>query len=450
MDGPLSLSEYLRDPWLEAHTGRRHLGRALRREHAAIREYLASQPASWRELVASWADRLGPVREGARLFVFTIAGNDETLIEGCLTALLRDLETSRLCREAEITVVRNTRADEPKDETALRGHRWAGEHRAAVDAHVLEVEWPAECSSFLARSRKLAVDITLHRLLAAPPGASCYFLTEDTDVEWIENGRARAVVQTFDRDPRLDGLRGWHLRTVDLLEYLPLFLERATWRFAEHALSSPALRPERRRPYSFAWNRVVTAGWNVAFTLEAYVLAGGYTPHVELFEDMDLGQRVSVMRGKARDGEFVPCTSTIAWMPYEACSDGRRALSAILDDQDLYDEAPAIESFLAARRRARSWSLADARAFCRTAPSTVDQLERVLERRRGELEEIVPAETADGILHGARRSLGQPDGGVDVDVLLRRQAAFLEAARTVSAGTSSSASLSAALGRTAA
>ncbi len=72
-------------------------------------------------------------------------------------------------------------------------------------------------------------------------------------------------------------LRGWHLRSLELLEDLPLFVERLTWRACEHALSSLVLRPERNSAYDFAWNRVVTAGWNVAFTLEAYVLAGGYT-----------------------------------------------------------------------------------------------------------------------------------------------------------------------------
>ena len=112
---------------------------------------------------------------------------------------------------------------------------------------------------------------------------------------------------------------------------------------------------------------MVTAGWNVAFTLEAYLLAGGYTPTVELFEDMDLGQRISVMRGRHAGGRFVPGTDSAAWMPFEVCSDGRRSLAAAMSGGNLYGSEPTVGGFVAATAQMRSWSRAEAAESARTA-----------------------------------------------------------------------------------
>lgn len=433
MDGPASLADYLSDPWLRDRTGQPPLGRDTAGVTEAARRYLAWQPPDWHALVAEQAAAFPPLAAGTRLVVFLLAGNEAALIGPCLDAIGSDLVSSGLRQHAEIVVVRQHLAGAWRDDTAERVRHWARSHREAVTVRLIEAQWPAGCRTFLALSRKLAVDVTVARALAAGHEHPLYFITEDADVEWIECGRARHVVAVFDADPRLDALRGWHLRTLDLLEYLPLFVERLTWRACEHALSDPRLHPGRNPRYTFAWNRVVTAGWNVAFTLEAYVLAGGYTPTVELFEDMDLGQRISVMRGSHAPDGFVPGTGTMRWMPFEACSDGRRSLAALVAASDLYGAAPDLPGFASATVRARQWPMAEAAEFARR-PAPPEAVEEVLARRRAEVTAMTgDAQALELVMGAAAGRLGVRDIR-DVDALRARQRSFLAAARATVAG----------------
>jgi hypothetical protein len=445
VDGPLGLADYLTDPWLRYRTGQPSLGRDPAAERASASAYLSEQPAEWRALVKEQAAVLPPLARGTRLVVFLPAENEAALIEPCLSAIARDLVSSGLHRAAEIVVVRQHRTGSDLDDTAERVSRWARLHRQEVTVRLIEVEWPAGCRTFLALSRKLAVDVTVERAIAAELRHPLYFLTEDADVEWIESGRARWAVAAFDARPRLDALRGWHLRSLELLEYLPLFVERLTWRACEYALSAPQLRPERNPQYGFAWNRVVTAGWNVAFTLESYVLAGGYTPTVELFEDMDLGQRISVMRGTHTAAGFVPGTDTIHWMPLEACSDGRRSLAALATGSDLYGPAPSLSGFVTVTAQARQWPmLAAVESARRAAPPQA--VEEVLARRQAEVAAMVGDKDAlDLVMRTAYDRLAILDLH-DLDGLRARQESFLAAARAVAAGQASS-RYAAALGR---
>jgi hypothetical protein len=441
------LQEYLDDPWLRTRTDQPHLLRDPTAERAAMHEYLDAQAPEWLQLLAHLAPAAGRLDERARLFVFAIAGDEEDLIESCLSALLGDLTSSRLAAEAELVLVCNGHGDD----TPQRARHWIARHANAVRACLVEAPWPAGDRTVLARSRKLAVDLVLWRLVRGRPRGSCVFITEDADVEWVEPGRAREVVTRFERSPRMDALRGWHLRSLELLEWPLLFAERASWRCAEQELSAERLRPERRPAASFAWNRVVTAGWNVAFTLEAYVLAGGYTPDVELFEDMDLGQRIAVMRGgEDQTRGFIPRTGTVQWMPFEACSDGRRAMAALLEAADLYGQAPSLDRFLSASRLARRFPRDAARELCGGARCGTDEMEALWQRRRAELGMMVGGELAAAILARVRERLGQPQSGADLEALRTRQAAFLSAARAVRDGRRRSRELSRALLRTAA
>lgn len=445
MDGPLGLAQYLTDAWLRDRTGTEPAGRDPAQEHEQASRYLAAQPEAWQALVVRHARALPPMAPGTRLVVFLIAENEAGLIGQCLAALSADLDSSGLRDDAEIVVVRLQRADVEPDDTAARVREHIRTRPGSAVVHLLEPRWPAGCTTFLALSRKLAVDVTAQRAVSAGLARPLYLVTEDADVEWVERRRAGYVVTTFDASPQLDVLRGWHLRSLSLLEYLPLFVERLTWRACERALSNEKLRPEHGRRYSFAWNRVVTAGWNVAFTLHAYVLAGGYTTTVELFEDMDLGQRISVLRGTSHLGRFIPGTRTMAWMPFESCSDGRRALNALAGNADLYGAIPSVAGFVAATAHARTWPM-DAAVLTARGPWRADAISGVLARRRAEVAAILgDGEALDFVMRAAADSLGVADSG-DLDGLRARQRVFLEAARAVAAG-AESAGYSAELGR---
>jgi hypothetical protein len=156
---------------------------------------------------------------------------------------------------------------------------------------------------------------------------------------------------------------------------------------------------------------------------------------------MDLGQRISVMRGAHTKQGFVPCTTTADWMPFEASSDGRRALASLTDNADLYGGAPSVSGFVEATARARNWPMAEAIEAARQQ-SPDNAVARVLDRRRAEVSAIVgDGEALDLVMDAARRELGVDlrDGS---SALAARQRAFLASARQVEAGGSSRAHVS--------
>jgi hypothetical protein len=382
--------------------------------------------------------------------VFLIAGNEESMIERCLAAIRADLVYSRVADRSEIVLVIQNLANEPVDDTRGRAHRWARVHGAPVGVRILDVRWPPGCRNFLALGRKLAVDSTLVRFIGTHRGrACCYFITEDADLEWIERGRAAAVIRLLDRHPGIDYVRGWHQRSLDLVRYLPYFVERLTWRAAEHELSRPRWWPDAGGHYNFHWNRVVTAGWNVAFTAEAYALAGGYTSSVELFEDMDLGQRISIVRGRVTADGVVPSAGSGRWLPFEACSDGRRGLLASVRGAHIYGDGPSLASFVAASAESRGLTLDRAYELIRRIPER-QALDSVVKRRLDEVAAIARTKVQlDHVVAAMERELGQPLTAVDLPAAAQRQREFLAAAAAVAAGAASR-TLTAALRHTAA
>lgn len=150
----------------------------------------------------------------------------------------------------------------------------------------------------------------------------------------------------LDIHPKLDALRGSQDRTRwALANNQLLLLERRSWFFTECQLSAKRLWPTNWEGANFYWNRVVTGGWNTCFTAETYALIRGYTPTVRIFEDMDIGQRISVLRGYWRGERFIPDVSTVSRFPYRAESSAARAILSLSQERHIYDDDNDFECF---------------------------------------------------------------------------------------------------------
>jgi hypothetical protein len=142
------------------------------------------------------------------------------------------------------------------------------------------------------------------------------------------------------------------------------------------------------------------------------------------------------MRGTRKGGRYIPGTDSAAWMPFEACSDGRRALAATINGGNLYGSRPSVEGFVATTAQVRSWSKAEAVELAHS-PAPPEVIEQLMKRLQTMVESVVQSSWA------VRLVMDRVYGGLgirdmdNVAALRVRQRLFLAAARAVASGQSS-------------
>ena len=347
MDGPKDLRFYLEEFSNHELPVPRPTARGARHDLGAIEAYFACLETEWLKLVRHYADKLPLLPTETRLIVLIPARFEERRLDRALTALRNESVGLRAaCPEIlEIIVLNNWYAGEEPDETAATIEAWATENPGIL-VRCIDVEWPAKTAT-MAACRKLLADLALYRTLQRPRSTGAvYLVSEDADVEWIEPDRTDAMFRLFEQNPRIDAIRGIQQRTPSALaaNHL-LMLDRLSWFVAEQLLSRRRLWPDLRTQADFYWNRVVTGGWNTAFSVSAYAQAGGYTPDVYIFEDMDLGQRMSVARGRWDQKRFIPNVGVVASLPKTAWSSAARAALALGSHNHLYSHGGLDGSF---------------------------------------------------------------------------------------------------------
>ena len=75
------------------------------------------------------------------------------------------------------------------------------------------------------------------------------------------------------------------------------FLIRRAWDFGEILLQNKKYRPDVNEKANFEWNRIITGGWNTAYSAQVYAEIGGYDPTMRQGEDMYIGKQISILRG---------------------------------------------------------------------------------------------------------------------------------------------------------
>ena len=455
MDGPRSLESYLMDfrsvsvPIEPAHD------RDVSRERKVIAAYCESWEVDWRNLVEKWASILPPMRESVRVAALAPARMECTRIAGLLGAIASETQSCHKYQASllELSILENWLSCESRDETSDIVKAWRHRTRHLFDIHLLQHEFDVGQKCRLSRARKLLADVAVYRSLQRPVQVGpLYLLSEDADVTAVDSGRSVNGMEFLDRYPHIDAIRGLQERSLASMRSNDLLLlERRSWQFTELLLSSQALHPNKWSDANFYWNRVVTAGSNVFVAAETYALIGGYSVSVPLFEDMDIGQRISVMRGKYTQYGFMPNVTTIKRCSHREESSAVRILLALAEEKALYDDGNPEASFfdVAHEQRVRTISedslLVAIAEYAKICPSNAWRFEAVLSGLLSETHRIMQDKSrTDALFRRVMCHMGfapehyKCDGGV---VLLVNTQGFRNCAETFRRRTSQEAPL---------
>lgn len=317
--------------------------RNVERERERIRSYLEGQDPAYRTELEQLSQGLPPMEENCRVVV-TIPAKMEAVNLKNLLDQYKNQEDGKHnvidLRTFEINIIVNKKKSEVGDNSMDVIEAWKRENPSfKVNAIDMSFDDNVACVGL---ARKYITDLSLLRSISrARQAGPVYIQSEDADLFSIDVRTVWKTVQDFDKNPRLDVLRGLQDRRPEILQKNDLlFFGRRLWDFAEVFLRSPKYRPENNPQADFVWHRIISGGWNTSFTAEAYSQIGGYNQHMRIGEDMDIGQKISVLRGR-RDtatSKFTHNTWTAKASGLRSNSSPRRFVDALARDISPYDD----------------------------------------------------------------------------------------------------------------
>lgn len=315
--------------------------RTVSEERQHIEDYLTRQNPEHKRMVQEFAKSLPPMNEDCRLTITMPAYLEEKNIYKTLTEWMNQVDENGKSVDKnlyEVAIIVNGPAGYEKDGTLAEIERFQKDY-PDMNVHAIDVEIPQEGGN-VGLARKMISDVTLQRSLnRSTQKEPLYIESEDADLMEIDRQAVSRVINQFDSKPYLDALRGKQdLTPTILMENDLLFFDRRVERIIEYLMRDYRLRPDKNENYDFYWNRNITGGWNTAFTADAYALIGGYQP-ARVGEDVDIGRRISVMRGSEGDeGTFVPNVYTIGNVANKGQSNPRRFIHALLRKVPAYSD----------------------------------------------------------------------------------------------------------------
>lgn len=272
---------------------------------------------------------LGPMSSECRLSVLIPAKEEELTIYDTLAsyAQQKDKNGNPLdTRLWEINVLVNMKEGEKFDLTYDEIMRFKQDF-PHTRVNAVEVQFEKSWAK-VGMARKLISDIILKRTLARGKDYKkpLYLQSDDADLIWVDPKLARTVIETLDTKNNLDAVVGYQekfLRLIANVEFV--FLSRRFWDIMTTQVFSHLLKgtvsPEQR---DFHWSRPFTYGTNTAFTAEALALIGGYNWDGVIGEDLDIGKRISLLRGRNVNGTLIPNIDSVGLVKTRSNSSPRR------------------------------------------------------------------------------------------------------------------------------
>ena len=315
--------------------------RNLEREKHAISDYLDKQDPEYLEELRNFESHTEKMNEKCRVAVNIPARFKGKNIGNLLDQYVKQVDRAGRPIDKdlfEINIIVNRKAGETADNSLAVISEWK-RNNPGYHINVMDIEFPKEKAN-VGMARKYITDLTLMRSADRPAaGGPLYIESEDADLTAVDKRTIARLIEGFDEKPYLDVLRGVQDRQPEIMQKNDLLLfDRRMWDFAEAYMRKVAYRPENMRGSSFVWNRVISGGWNTAYTAEAYAKIGGYVPDI-IGEDMKIGQKISILRGtKGVNGEYVLNTQTAEMSGLRSNSSPRRFIDTMAKNIGSYDD----------------------------------------------------------------------------------------------------------------
>jgi hypothetical protein len=318
--------------------------RDVEREKTRLKEYLDQQEEPFLAELKGYEKSIDPMHEKCRVSINIPARFEEVNLPNLLDQYVKQVEIDGSGAEVdkdtfEINIIVNRKEGEAPDRSLEVIDEWKAEN-PGYHVNVIDAVFPKEKAN-VGTARKYITDLTLMRSVNRPASdGPLYIESEDADLFSVDKRTVSRLIKGFDESPHLDVLRGVQDRQPEILQQNDLlFFDRRVWDIWEMALRKVAYRPENTKGNSFVWNRVISGGWNTAYTAEAYVQIGGYVPDL-IGEDMKIGQKISILRGvkDAATNEFIINTQTSETSGLRASSSPRRFIDTMSRNIDPYGD----------------------------------------------------------------------------------------------------------------
>lgn len=239
----------------------------------------------------------------------------------------------------EINIVVNRKQGEASDNTAEEISRFIAESQSKgkqYNINFVDIEFDVAHAN-VGYARKVITDLTLLRSNSrSSKDGVLYIESEDADLLHVDSRTIINIIEKLDNNPHLDAVRGIEDRAPSvMMENDFLFTMQRMKDFAGTIMQNrKSFRPENNAKWDYFWNRVITGGWNTAYSAEAYALIGGYDAKI-VAEDTAIGEKISMIRG---DGKM-PNLDVIGRVSSRTDSSPRRFIHEVLTGENAYSGA---------------------------------------------------------------------------------------------------------------
>jgi hypothetical protein len=333
--------------WMDSHD--QEVVRDVAKERSQIKRYLDDEAHRCPSYIAYLSElqsqpTMRPMSDKCRVSVFLPAWMEGKIIYNTLSLYEPQIAPGGIELDPdlwEMNILVNRKTGDPSDKSVDEIRRFvcdsASRRRALgkspIHVNFVDVEFDPPGNN-VGNARKVATDLILLRSLArATQAGPLYLESEDADLEEVSPLLIYNVLTTMDENPHLDAVTGTQDRYPrELMQNDYLFLRTRIYTFRRLLLSRKEFRDPDDLNFDFRWNREITEGWNSAHSAEALALIGGCNPLSATGEDLELGEKYSMVRGV--NGK--PNLDVIGRVPTRCSSSTRRCLASIILDKNAY------------------------------------------------------------------------------------------------------------------
>ncbi len=288
------------------------LKREVPLERKYINNYFTKSSPEWLDLVRNKKESIEKMHDDCRVSLCIPAYNEELVIEKTLDVIFsQEFEDFN---SFEVIICVNSEGE--LDNTAELVYKYAKDNNLP-NLHCVVKKFE-KGKGGVGMARKLATDIALSRSIDRNQSLPFYIASEDADLERYSHQNVLSnMFKRMDTFPYLDGSNLIHGKMPEIVKdndilFLILRADNLFLLLSEREKNSPL----QNKDFGFKYSRSVTLGSGAIFSASVLAQIGTYDVKKQYKgEDPQIGRLISILRGKERDGKFIPNTLTVDRMP---------------------------------------------------------------------------------------------------------------------------------------